>query len=82
MFITFIAFLVIGTTVRSTRPPHLRPSEDERVLLWKQRNTWPPKWQPESPELRKVLEGRERLIMNITYSSERWENCMAIFKRL
>ena len=51
-----------------------RVSEQERAALWRQKNTWPPQWQDETPAMKAVLEHREKQIMNITYSDERWEN--------
>jgi hypothetical protein len=44
------------------------------VELWKATNTWPPQWQPETPAMKAMLAEREQQIMNISYSSERWEN--------
>ena len=36
-----------------------RPTEEERVKLWKEKNTWPPNWQYESPEKKALLKDRE-----------------------
>jgi hypothetical protein len=60
--------------IRGAKPPHERPSEQERVALWLQKNTWPPQWQDETPAMQRVLAHRERQIMNISYAAERWEN--------
>lgn len=49
-------------------------SEEERVALWRQKNTWPPSWQPESSQLARHNAERELEIMNLPSSSERWEN--------
>lgn len=54
--------------------PEKRPSESERVRLWKLKNTWPPQWQPESERFKKFMEHREAEIMAITGADERWEN--------
>lgn len=51
-----------------------RPTEDERVKLWKEKNTWPPNWQEESDHLKEILAKREIEIMNIPGADERWEN--------
>lgn len=54
-----------------------RLTEEQRVEQWHRKgNTWPPKWQPESEAYRKAMEIREREIMNIPGSNERWENWM------
>lgn len=49
-------------------------SEQERAELWRQTNSWPPTWQNETEAMKKFLDEREALIMNIGYSQERWEN--------
>lgn len=52
-----------------------RPSEPERVRLWYEKgNTWPPKWQDETPAMKEVLRRREAEIMQLTGADERWEN--------
>lgn len=53
-----------------------RPTEDERVRLWKERNTWPPTWHAESDGYRTLMERRESEIMQLTGADERWENWM------
>lgn len=66
---------ILISVVLAAKPPHLRPSEDERVQLWYQAgNVWPPQWQPETEAMKEVLEYREKQILNISYSAERWEN--------
>ena len=52
-----------------------RPTEDERVRLWKEKNTWPPKWRHESNHKKKVMAEREAEIMTqLIGADERWEN--------
>ena len=41
IFLAIAAHLSLTITARHTLP-HERPSEEERVELWRQRNTWPP----------------------------------------
>ena len=54
-----------------------RPSEQERVALWHRNgNTWPPTWQDETAEYKRVMEARELEIMQIPGANERWENWM------
>lgn len=53
-----------------------RPTEEERVRLWHEKNVWPPTWQPESPGYRALMESREQEIMQLTGADERWENWM------
>ncbi len=55
----------------------VRLSEQERVEQWYARgNTWPPHWQPETPEYSAAMAAREEEIMQLTGSDERWENWM------
>ena len=49
-------------------------SEQERAELWRKTNSWPPTWQNETEAMKKFLDEREALIMNISFSQERWEN--------
>jgi hypothetical protein len=49
-------------------------SESERVALWHQKHSWPPKWQQESQSYRALMEEREKEIMQLTGADERWEN--------
>lgn len=52
-----------------------RPTEEERVKLWRQKNTWPPNWQYESPQKKAVMKAREDEIMTqLIGQDERWEN--------
>lgn len=53
-----------------------RPTEDERVRLWHEKNVWPPKWQKESDGYRTTMENREKEIQQLTGADERWENWM------
>lgn len=53
-----------------------RFTEPERIRHWKEHHTWPPKWNEESPGYRALMEKREREIMQIPGSDERWENWM------
>jgi hypothetical protein len=53
-----------------------RFTEQERVEYWRQHHTWPPTWQPEREGYRKLMEQREREIMELPASDERWENWM------
>ena len=58
---------------------HSRPTEAERVQLWyKANNTWPPKWQPETPEFKAAMTIREEEIMHLPGANERWENWMQV----
>ncbi|CAM9380846.1 unnamed protein product, partial [Ectocarpus fasciculatus] len=51
-----------------------RLTEQERVEQWHQYHTWPPTWQPETEGYRRLMEEREREIMDMTGTDERWEN--------
>lgn len=51
-----------------------RLSESERIALWRRTHTWPPNWQPESEGYKRLMEEREKEIMQIPDSAERWEN--------
>jgi hypothetical protein len=53
-----------------------RFTEHERVQYWKEHHTWPPKWNQESAGYKALMENREREIMQIPGSDERWENWM------
>lgn len=54
-----------------------RPSESERVRLWREAgNVWPPKWHDESPGYKANMAAREKEIMAIPGADERWENWM------
>jgi hypothetical protein len=53
-----------------------RFTESERVANWHEHHTWPPTWQVENDGYRALMEMREREIMQITGSDERWENWM------
>jgi len=53
-----------------------RLSESERVEYFRTHHTWPPTWQNESDGYRALMEQREREIMEIPGSDERWENWM------
>ena len=54
-----------------------RPTEQERVALWKEKgNVWPPKWQEESESYKSHQAAREIEIMQLPGSDERWENWM------
>ena len=53
-----------------------RFTEYERIQYWRQHHTWPPNWQPERPGYKALMEQREREIMQIPASDERWENWM------
>ena len=60
-------FLFIGASFA-------RPSEQERVRLWKQNNKWPPEWQPETNAMQAAMSAREAEIQALTGADERWEN--------
>jgi hypothetical protein len=51
-----------------------RLSEQERVAHWRRKNKWPPNWQPESDQFKAKMAEREKEIMSLTGSDERWEN--------
>ena len=51
-----------------------RLTEEERVVEWKKNHQWPPKWHFESLGMKKRMEMREKEIMRIPESGERWEN--------
>mmetsp|Transcript_35025 Transcript_35025/g.33296 ORF Transcript_35025/g.33296 Transcript_35025/m.33296 type:complete len:330 (+) Transcript_35025:138-1127(+) len=53
-----------------------RPSEDERVRLWREHNVWPPDWQEESEGYIRTHKLREGEINQLTGADERWENWM------
>lgn len=71
LFVTSIVCVWLALVVSGERP-----SEDERVRLWHQKNVWPPNWQPESDGYRETMEKREAEIMQLTGADERWENWM------
>lgn len=68
-----LCFLLLATVLQSSKS---RPTEEERVRLWHEKNVWPPKWQEDTPEYIEVMEQREREIMQIPGADERWENWM------
>ena len=52
-----------------------RPTEDERVRLWRiEGNKWPPQWQPETKKKKEAMIRREQEILRIPHRDERWEN--------
>jgi hypothetical protein len=54
-----------------------RQTEEERVSRWREvHKQWPPTWQPESPQQREFYAKREKEIMSIDATDERWENWM------
>lgn len=55
-----------------------RPSEADRVKLWKQnkKNTWPPTWQKETDRFKAAMEFREKELLMLPGLNERWENYM------
>jgi hypothetical protein len=55
-----------------------RLSEADRIRYWHERNVWPPQWQDESEAYRKKQLEREKEIMQLTGSQERWENWMQV----
>lgn len=71
LFVTGIVCVWLALAVSAERP-----SEEERVRLWRRKNVWPPNWQPESDGYRETMEKREAEIMQLTGSDERWENWM------
>jgi hypothetical protein len=66
--------IVVGLLITFTAIACGRPTEGERVALWKKKNQWPPNWQPESDGIKALYAEREREIMSMTGSDERWEN--------
>lgn len=67
MFITVV--LIVAGTVAA------RPSENDRVELWrKEGNKWPPQWQPETKRKKEMSAIREQHILDIPHRDERWEN--------
>lgn len=67
-----VLFVLLCLGVVQSKKP--RPSEDERVELWKKTNTWPPTWQPETRQYKLAMQKREEEIMSLTGADERWEN--------
>lgn len=56
---------------------HSRPTERERIKLWREGgNEWPPRWQNETEGYLRLMESREAELMAIPGSDERWENWM------
>lgn len=54
-----------------------KATEQERVEDWyAANNTWPPQWQNERVGFRRAMKERERQLMLLPGSSERWENFM------
>lgn len=49
-----------------------RFTEQERIANWHKHFTWPPNWNVESDGYRALMEQREREIMAIPASDERW----------
>ena len=51
------------------------PTEEQRIKEWHENGyTWPPKWQPETEEMKRFYDAREREIMSIPGGQERWAN--------
>mmetsp|Transcript_14907 Transcript_14907/g.15625 ORF Transcript_14907/g.15625 Transcript_14907/m.15625 type:complete len:330 (+) Transcript_14907:93-1082(+) len=71
MFFYFLILLFFFSKIFSRRL-----SEQERIQYWKEHHTWPPNWQIESEGYKKLMEFREKEIMNLPGSDERWENWM------
>jgi len=54
-----------------------RATEEERVQDWfDSNNTWPPRWQDESPAFREAMQRRETELMLLPGAEERWQNFM------
>lgn len=57
-------------------PALSRLSESERIAYFNSHHTWPPNWHNESAGYKQLMEQREREIMSIPGTDERWENWM------
>jgi hypothetical protein len=68
MFLVFFLYILSCITARFT--------EEERVENWRKHHKWPPEWQHEPEGFKALMEEREREIMELTGSDERWENWM------
>ena len=49
-------------------------TEEDRVEQWHQLHKWPPTWQPESEGWKNLMETREKELLKLKGSDERWEN--------
>ena len=71
---TFVLFCLLSaalgrTSLQERSSPEERPTEEERVQLWKKKNQWPPVWQSESEgaqvcqQLEAELQSRQSIIV-------------------
>lgn len=65
----FLVSFVIGAIISSVVG---RFTEPERIVNWHKHFTWPPNFNAESNGYRALMEQREREIMAIPASDERW----------
>jgi hypothetical protein len=74
LFTMFVLGLVLAFFVAC----NARPSESDRIKLWKQnkKNTWPPTWQQETEKFKEAMEFREKELLMLPGLNERWENYM------
>ena len=74
MYLSFILFVCIFYA-QFVAICNARPSEDERVKLWNEKNSWPPTWRHESNARKQMMAEREHEIMTqLVGVDERWEN--------
>lgn len=76
MRVVLMLWLVVVLTLATVTWARERLGEEDRVAQWYRLHTWPPKWQEESEDYRKLMEAREHEIMAIPGADERWENWM------
>eukprot|EP01035_Chromulina_nebulosa_P018806 gene18806-24575_t len=74
LIVYLLIYLTIYLPVYLSARSKYRPTEQERVDQWRKVNTWPPRWQNETKEMKLFYEKREREIMAIPGVDERWEN--------
>lgn len=51
-------------------------SESERVEVFREKHVWPPQWQEENEGYTELMRDREKELMQLPGSHERWENWM------
>lgn len=72
-----LVLFCLVAAVALAAPAKKRLTEAERVAQWHTKHTWPPQWNDEPPDYKKLMEDREKEIQEtILESSERWENWM------
>lgn len=74
MIYCFVYFVLLVLSLQTVLGGRL--TESERVTQWHQKHTWPPTWHNETDQYKANMAERERRIIEIPGSDERWENWM------